>query len=137
MNTVWHCDTCNVDLKPKSKYSHLKSKTHVTKQTPPEPKECGICYETTLDVKTCSQCVNVCCATCHSKVDKCPFCRKAIRGAKPQRSVFWDPIADDDDDDYYNFAISNVWYHQQNFDRLWERAQVYLEEDEYEYAYGF
>jgi len=76
----WHCDTCNVDLKPNSKYSHLKSKSHLAKDNRVAPcgtQECGVCYDVGTVFK-CSQCVNAWCATCHLRLDKCPFCRVDI-----------------------------------------------------------
>jgi hypothetical protein len=76
----WHCDLCNVDLKRTSKHSHLKSKSHLSKENyilPCDTQECGVCYEFGSVFK-CDQCVNAWCATCHNRLDKCPFCRVNI-----------------------------------------------------------
>jgi hypothetical protein len=79
-NNEWHCDTCDKTIKRKSKSGHLKSKTHLSKLVHHNPthKDCDVCYEAKLDFKSCIQCVHTWCVDCHSKITKCPFCRKEL-----------------------------------------------------------
>jgi hypothetical protein len=71
MNT-WHCTTCDKTLQKSSKYKHLKSKSHsMALQV-----ECDLCLNESRKFKNCLQCVHSWCSDCHTKMDKCPFCRK-------------------------------------------------------------
>lgn len=38
-------------------------------------EDCLICYEMRTDIRPCPRCVHRWCATCHPRLQACPFCR--------------------------------------------------------------
>ena len=78
MNT-WHCSTCDKTLKKSSKYKHL-SKSH--SQNSNKAIECDLCLTESKNFKNCVQCIHSWCSDCHTKMDKCPFCRKPFPGQR-------------------------------------------------------
>ncbi len=75
-NTMFTCD-CGSVLKKTSLYKHNKSKKHLFHIQHQDNPECVICYEEKLTSQSfqCGTCQNRHCKLCHSKIDKCPFCR--------------------------------------------------------------
>lgn len=78
---MWSCTSCNKTIKKTSKANHLKSKKHLENQ---QAKECEVCLENKISFKHCTQCVHDWCDSCHSKMTKCPFCRKTFTERPPQ-----------------------------------------------------
>ena len=64
---------CGSKLKKTSLRAHMKTKKHLAKVN---GRDCDICLESRTNFEKCSQCVHEICTSCHSKITKCPFCRK-------------------------------------------------------------
>ena len=57
---------------------HLKSKyhqKHFSSGVPVSSVNCDICYESKSEFFTCDTCRNQHCTSCHTRMNRCPFCR--------------------------------------------------------------
>jgi hypothetical protein len=114
--TFWYCETCNKSMNRTSKSRHLRSQAHlakcsgeIPKSLPGSTKECEVCCEenTTRGFKKCTQCVHYWCVSCHQKLDKCPFCRVEIQGARPSIQIRDEPS--EGEQHYVLYSVRNVW----------------------------
>lgn len=80
---IWHCEICNVSLKQKSKYSHLKSKKHLRNEET-KSEDCIICCESSNIFEKCKGCNQEWCIKCDKNIFECPYCRRSIDGRQDQ-----------------------------------------------------
>lgn len=82
--STWNCSICNVNLKPNSKYGHLKSKQHKTREKDileSKAEPCAICFDDSCNAfKNCIRCNQKWCIECDKNIFECPYCRNLIDG---------------------------------------------------------
>jgi len=69
---------CGSIIRKSSIYGHIRSKFHIrwTKSVESVVEAtCDICYDNRINFFTCPVCRNKHCTECHTRIDKCPYCR--------------------------------------------------------------
>jgi hypothetical protein len=82
----YYCETCEKNVKIKSRSQHEKTLKHLKKIGKENEYygECKICYELLRKKCSCISCKQKWCNVCDEKVSRCPYCRVLIPGREQQ-----------------------------------------------------